>query len=53
LIEDNGEQLFAYEFKWNAKKKVRFPQTFIDNYAGSNTFTISPINIEEFLLEMK
>lgn len=50
LIEDNGEALTAFEFKWNKKAKVRFPQTFIDNYSGSTTFVISPDNVEEFLL---
>ena len=50
LIEDDGEQLSAFEFKWNSRGKVRFPQTFIDSYAGSATFIISPDNVEEFLL---
>lgn len=50
LIEDNGEALAAFEFKWNKKAKVRFPQTFIENYSGSTTFVISPDNVEEFLL---
>jgi predicted AAA+ superfamily ATPase len=51
LVEDNGEYLSAYEFKWAATKKVRFPQTFTDNYAGSKTFVVSPKNMEEFLLD--
>ena len=50
LIEDNGEGLLAYEFKWNANSKVRFPQTFTDNYSDTKTFVISPENIEDFLL---
>lgn len=51
LIEDDGEQLSAYEFKWSSKGKARFPQTFTDNYAGSKTLVVSPDNIEEFLLQ--
>ncbi len=51
LIEDYEEKLSAYEFKWNAFSKVRFPQTFTQNYPGAETRIISPANIEEFLLE--
>lgn len=51
LIEDDGENLSAYEFKWNFKAKVRFPQTFINNYPAAKTFVVTPANIEEFLLD--
>lgn len=51
LIEDDGENLSAYEFKWNSKAKVRFPQTFINNYPAAKTFVVTPANIEEFLLD--
>ncbi|WP_106135942.1 ATP-binding protein [Spirosoma oryzae] len=50
LIEENNEQLHAYEFKWNENRKARFPQTFTGNYAGATTSIISPKNMEEFLL---
>ncbi len=50
LIEDDGEQLTAFEFKWSTKSKVRFPQTFTDNYIGAKTFVITPDNVEDFLL---
>ncbi|RYY07036.1 MAG: ATP-binding protein [Sphingobacteriaceae bacterium] len=50
LIEDNGEKLTAYEFKWNIKAKSRFPQTFTNNYTEAKTFTITPANLEVFLL---
>ncbi len=50
LIEDFEENLSAFEFKWGKTKKVRFPQTFTDNYPGSKTFVISPGNVEDFLL---
>ncbi|WP_025764190.1 ATP-binding protein [Dyadobacter tibetensis] len=49
LIEEHGEDLTAYEFKWNKKEKVRFPQTFTDNYINAKTLAISPDNIEEIL----
>lgn len=49
LIEEDGKSLTAFEFKWNKSQKVRFPQTFTNNYAVAGTFVISPGNIEEFL----
>jgi predicted AAA+ superfamily ATPase len=52
LVEEHeAGQLKAFEFKWGKTAKVRFSQTFTDNYAGSETFVISPDNIEEFLLK--
>jgi len=50
LIEDSGEEISAFEFKWGKTEKTRFPQTFTGNYPGSKTFIISPENIEDFLL---
>jgi len=31
--------------------KVRFPQTFTENYKNSETLVVSPDNIEEFLID--
>lgn len=50
LIEDDGGQLAAYEFKWNAKGKTKFPQTFTNNYKVSEKLLVTPDNVEEFLL---
>jgi predicted AAA+ superfamily ATPase len=51
LIEEHEAGLLkAFEFKWGKTKKVRFPQTFTQNYKGAETFVISPDNVEEFLL---
>jgi uncharacterized protein len=50
LIEDGDAQLTAYEIKWNKNQKVRFSQTFTDNYPGAKNFTISPENMEDFLM---
>ncbi|WP_233219206.1 ATP-binding protein [Adhaeribacter arboris] len=51
LIEDNGEVLIAFEFKWKDKRgKIRFPHTFTDNYPGTETFAVTPENIEKFIL---
>lgn len=52
LIEEHEAGLLkAFEFKWGKTKKVRFPQTFTDNYPGSQTFIVTPANIEEFLMQ--
>ncbi len=50
-IEEVGQKLYAYEFKWNRKKgRVRFPKTFLRNYPDVQTTTvITPENHETFL----
>lgn len=51
LIEEHeGGLLKAFEFKWGKNKKIRFPQTFTENYPGSETSVISPDNVQDFLL---
>ena len=52
LIEEHeGDELFAFEFKWNPKAKAKFSTTFTENYPNAKTYTISPANIETFLLK--
>jgi predicted AAA+ superfamily ATPase len=52
LIEEHeAGQLKAFEFKWGKNDKVRFPQTFTDNYLGAQTLVVSPDNLEEFILK--
>lgn len=51
LIEEHeGGVLKAFEFKWSESAKGRFPQTFTDNYPGTETAVISPANLERFIL---
>jgi predicted AAA+ superfamily ATPase len=52
LIEETEGTLKAYELKYSKNEKARFPQTFTHNYPGATTFTISPYNIEDFLLDI-
>jgi len=49
LIEETGDGLIAFECKWNPNTKVRFPQTFTENYPGSKTMVITPGNLEDVL----
>jgi hypothetical protein len=41
---------FPFEFKWCRNEKVRFPQTFTENYPGTETSVISPDNLDDFLM---
>ena len=50
IEEHEGGLLKAFEFKWGKNAKARFPQTFTDNYPGTETSVISPENMESFLL---
>jgi uncharacterized protein len=50
LIEEVGSDMTAYEIKWNPKERVRFSQTFVENYPKATTATISPGNLEDFLM---
>ncbi len=49
-IEEKNGKLYAYEFKWNAKKKVFFSKSFLKAYSDSETFVINKKNYHEFLL---
>lgn len=50
-IEESQGTLYAYEFKWNPRKKLVLSRTFSNGYPGSVFKVISPQNINEFLLE--
>ncbi|MET7000130.1 ATP-binding protein [Chitinophaga defluvii] len=49
LIEEQGDNLLAFEFKWSRTEKARFPQTFTANYPQAETKVISPENVEDFI----
>lgn len=48
-IEEYDGQLYAYEFKWNSKKKASIPSTFSNAYPNTTFKVISPENYQEFL----
>ena len=50
-IEERQGKLWAYEFKWNPRKKPFLSRTFANGYPGSVFKMISPDNIHEFLLD--
>jgi uncharacterized protein len=49
IEERQDGQLFAFEFKWNPRKKGRLSTTFASAYPSARYAVITPENIEEFL----
>lgn len=50
-IEEFDGQLHGYEFKWSPASKARIPKTFIKAYPESETGTITPDNMDGFLMK--
>lgn len=50
FVEEQDGMFSAYEFKLNPKKKSRFSKTFTEAYPIKELKTISPENIDTFLL---
>ncbi|MFO8066673.1 MAG: ATP-binding protein [Bacteroidales bacterium] len=50
-IEEVGNKLSAFEFKWSPSKKAFLSKTFSNAYPNSDYKVISPDNVHEFLLE--
>jgi len=48
-IEEIDGKFYAYEFKWNPDKKVKFPQAFIDDYQPAETKVINKDNFWQWL----
>ena len=49
LIEETEGKLYAWEFKWNEKAKVKIPASFLEAYPGSITGTVNRQNYMGFL----
>jgi uncharacterized protein len=49
MIEETGGKLYAWEFKWNEKAKVKIPASFLEAYPGSITGTVNRQNYMDFL----
>jgi len=50
-VEELDGQFRAYEFKWSAQAKVRFPAVFLEKYEVQTTMVVTPDNYDELLLE--
>lgn len=49
-LEEREGKLFVFEFKWNPRKKNKFPKTFTNNYPDNSTMTVTRENFMEFIL---
>ncbi len=52
-VEDRDGQLFAYEFKWNPKKKAKLPASFSKAYPSHSFEVITPENFEGFIMDFE
>lgn len=49
FIEDNGGKISGFEFKWQTKKNVKLPKTFIESYNAESKI-IDKENFREFVI---
>ncbi|NOX86258.1 MAG: ATP-binding protein [Chlorobi bacterium] len=50
LVEEKGGEIFAYEFKWKARRKAGIPKSFAEKYNVKQFEVITPDNIFKKLL---
>lgn len=50
LIEEDGNNIIAYEIKYNKSAKYKFPKTFTANYPEAETKLITPANFDSILM---
>jgi predicted AAA+ superfamily ATPase len=50
LIEQRGEELYAFEFKWGKGKNAHVPKDFAEAYPHAKFTVITPENWPDFLL---
>lgn len=48
-LEEYGGKIYAYEFKWNIKRKVSVPGSFVEAYPGNEWSVINVDNYLDFL----
>ena len=48
-IEERDGKLFAFEFKWNIKKKVKPPSAWKEAYTASHFEVITPNNYLDWI----
>jgi hypothetical protein len=49
FVEEIDGKVYAYEFKWNPKAKVKFPSAFLELYNPAETKVIHPENFWQWL----
>ena len=48
LVEEQNGMIYGFEFKWNNKKKVRLPKTFVNEY-DAKEIVIDKNNFRELI----
>ena len=48
-VEEKNGKFLGYEFKWNERRKVKFPKTFTEAY-NANNLIINRANFRDFIL---
>lgn len=48
-LEEMDGKLFAYEFKYNSRRKAKLPASFTAAYPGTEFMEVTPDNVEEFI----
>ncbi len=51
-IEEREGKFYAFEFKWNPKRKAKIPKKFLEVYPGTKTKVVNKDNFQEFLLDL-
>lgn len=49
FVEENGGKVTGYEFKWNKKKTIKLPKTFVESY-NAESKVIDKENFREFVI---
>jgi hypothetical protein len=49
LVESNAGKITGFEFKWNGKKKVRLPKTFVEAY-NADQRVVDKSNFRDFVV---
>jgi uncharacterized protein len=49
FVEEKNGEISGFEFKWNPKTKIKFPETFVKTY-NANTKKIDRKNFREFII---
>ena len=48
FVEENSGKIYGYEFKWNNRKKVKLPKTFVEAY-NAESKVVDRKNFREFV----
>lgn len=50
-LEEEDGRISSFEFKWNPAAKYKYPAQFLEAYPGTSFKVVTPVNVEEFLLD--